>query len=176
MKKILILLFFILPITASYGQNKKQKTAPPVMEMASTNGLKTKKRTDQFALGKNSYVVYQCNMAPREIMQQKPSDTLIEYHIHFKNSPSSILQITKFATQNGTISREGSYQIKGDTLISTVHYYDPYHGGTLIVKYAPDKYGFLREAGDEMRSINTDTLSIRYSKTEKMKVPPPARN
>jgi len=168
MKRYILLLPFCCVFSLSNAQQKKKKTVLPVMGMASEEGVKTKKKIDQFVIGKKTYIVYQCNMVPSAFIRQQPTDTLIEYHFHLKNQAHSSLQLVKLATRKGKISTEGSYKIKGDKLVATVHYYDPYHGGTLITSYVLDKYGSFTETDVKRRSIDSDTLSNRYIKAEKM--------
>lgn len=168
MKKALLLLALILSITIHSQQKKKKKVVVPVSIEQSSDVTKNSKWIEKFKLKGNVYNVYLKQQKPKSTMQQIETDTLIEYQFVIENRRTSIQNIQKYATVKGKIGREGFYKIKGDTLITIVSYYDPYHGGILINKYVPDKYGWLTEVKSEMKAIDTDSLSDRYIKTEEM--------
>ncbi|WP_289659831.1 hypothetical protein [Flavobacterium panacagri] len=171
MKNIFILLVLFLSVTAIHSQqNKIKKTIikPAVSNTASIQ----KKRIETIKIKGNLYDVYW--VYEKKLMsEQTPQDTLIWYDFTFKNTKGSAYykESQKYATIKGKIAREGFYKVKNDTLVVTVNYYDPYHGGRLIDYYVPDKKGYLREVKSEMKAIDTDTVSDRYIKTERMKAP-----
>jgi len=171
-KKVIFLAAVILNSSMGYSQQKKKKQNPPPVSVEGTSYItKDSKWIEKFILKGNVYNVYLKNQKPSEMMEQTEKDTLIDYLFVVEKMRFSIKEIQKYATVKGKIGREGFYKVKGDTLITTVNYYDPYHGGTLITRYVPDKQGWLKEISADMKGIDTDTLSDRYIKNEKMLSP-----
>lgn len=168
MKKSILFLMLLLFQTIIFSQKKKKNVNAPVISIENAT-TKSSKLVEKIKLKGVVYSVYLKSQKPSEMMDQKENDTLIEYHFTSGNSTYTILEIQKYATINGKIAREGFYKIKGDTLITSVNYYDPYHGGNLTNKYIPAKYGRFEEVKSEMKGIDTEILSDKYIKTEKMK-------
>lgn len=176
MKNEFMVLVLFLSLTVVHSQQKKS-TKNIIKPTVSTSVPKLEKRIETIKIKGNVYDVYL--KYEKELMSEQTSqDTLILYDFAFKNTKSSAIGRTaqKYATIKGKIAREGSYKIKNDTLIITVDYYDPYHGGRLIDYYVPDKKGWLREVKDQMKGIDTDTVSDRYIKNEKMTAPYNGKN
>lgn len=169
MKSIFLVFAFILGAFSGYSQQKKIKKTTTV-PVSYSNTTKESQRIAKIKLKGHVYDVYQNSMNTL-MSEQTPNDVLIEYDFTFGNTKSTVANIQKYATIKGKISREGFYKVKGDTLILTVNYYDPYHGGALIESYVPDKKGWLREVKSEMKPIDTDTVSEKYIKTEMMAAP-----
>ena|SRR6218665_645455 len=176
MKNIFILLVLFLSISTIRSQQKKNTKAITKPTALNTTP-KLEKRIETIKIKGHLYDVYLRH--EKELMsQQTTQDTLVTYDFTFKNTKSSAIARTaqKYATIKGKIAREGFYRIINDTLAVTVDYYDPYHGGRFIDYYVPDKKGWLRQVKDEMKGIDTDTVSDRYIKTEKMKAPYNGKN
>jgi hypothetical protein len=169
MKSIFLAFSLILSAFSGYSQQKKIKKTAPI-PVSYNHIAKESQRIAKIKLKGNVYDVYQNNI--KSLMsEQTPSDTLIEYDFTFEKTKLTVANIQKYATIKGKIAREGFYKVKGDTLILTVNYYDPYHGGALIESFVPDKNGWLKEVKSVMKPIDTDTVSERYIKTEKMSAP-----
>lgn len=179
MKKVLLLSALILSISITYSQQKKKKKTviqPSSSSVYDSSDItKDSKWIAKFKLQGKVYNVYLKHQ--KELSsEQTAADTLLQYHFVYQNARYSVLQIPKYSTIDGKISAEGSYKVKGDTLITSVNYYDPYHRGNLTTKYVPDKQSWFREINYVMKGIDTDTVSNRYIKTAKMNVPYSGKN
>lgn len=172
MKKTILLLITLLVTITGFSQ-KKESPKPPEVPSISKND----KWVENFSLKKEKFKVFCGYQPPSKYMDQKNNDTLVQYKIAFYKNTYSLLEITKLATKNGKIIREGYYTVKNDTLTVITDYYDYYHTGRITDIYVLDKYGFLKKISDKMSIIKTDSLSDRYLKPIKFEAPPlPAKN
>lgn len=169
MRKTIFLLILISFQAVVYSQKKKNNVNKPTVSTATFNVTKSSRLVEKIKLNGIIYNVYLKSQKPSEMMNQKENDTLVEYHFTYANSNYPIIEIQQYATVNGKIAREGFYKVKNDTLITSVNYYDPYHGGNFTNHYISSKYGKLEEVKSAMKAIDSEILSDRYIKSEKMK-------
>lgn len=173
MKNILTLILLTVFFTNSFSQKKPN----PIPRIAGTSDLsKSDKWRENFIIKKEKFNVYLGYQSLNSNLRQIKGDTLAVYKIAFDKRKSSIMEITKYATRNGKIVAEGSYEIKKDTLITIANSYDYIGAFKIITKYSTDKYGFFEEINQKMLGIDTEKLSDKYLKPAEMKVPPPAKN
>ena len=114
MKKLLTIMLAFLSLNAM-----AQKVSPTkAVKVAGTSAiLKTDKRLADFSIKKTKFNVYLGYQQPEEMIQQKKHDTLQVYKITRDRLRFSDLEITKYATRNEKIIREGQYKLAKDTLI-----------------------------------------------------------
>lgn len=158
-------------MTVTAFSQKKKRPQPPAT-VGSSPITKNDKWEENFSLKKEKFTVYCGYQAPSVNLEQKKNDTLIQYKIALYRTTYSHLKITKLATQNGKIIREGYYTLKNDTLMVVTNHYNYYHANRITDIYVVDKYRYLDKISDKIEEINTDSLPERYLKTVKLPGPP----
>ncbi|WP_123867253.1 hypothetical protein [Chryseobacterium joostei] len=177
MKKILTFLLLATCCISAFSQ-KGPKPKGVFSTVGTSEITKKDKLIGTYKIRNKRFNVY-CGYQDLDTdLRQEKGDTLEVYKIVSSEKDKwkhSEFEITKYATRNGKIIREGFYKAENDTLTVTEHGFDYYNADKLITKYITDKYG-LKEISKEMKGINSQNLSDKYLKPAEVKVPPPAKN
>ncbi|MBC8987026.1 hypothetical protein H9X96_14730 [Pedobacter sp. N36a] len=172
MKRIFTLILFTTFFTNAFSQKKPK---PEFRTVGTSDIAKNDKWKEDFKIKKEKFNIYLGYQAINSDLRQINGDTLEVYKITFDKRKSSEMEITKYATRNGKIIREGFYKVENDTLTVINDDYDYIGAFRMTDKYVTDKYG-LKKISGKMKGIDTENLSDKYQKPAEMKAPLPAKN